>query len=188
MGRRWCGTLFVDVECYRTEKCIARPERTLILRPSVRYKRQSVRYVRTLHATVTRHRAGRGASARSIQRLRATRRAVESRAHRGRKRLAHRARDGRCPARPVGVTSSRFPACRRIEKKRENKPKTCVRACKDNPEMTIVHLTHDPFSFRISGPLAYTHARRFFGSPTFLCFSRKPGEKPFISYTPEPRR
>ena len=34
----------------------------------------------------------------SIQRLRATGRAVESRAHRGRKRLAHRARDGRCPA------------------------------------------------------------------------------------------
>ena len=39
-----------------------------------------------------------GASAHSKQRLRVTGRAVESRAHRGRKRLAHRARDGRCPA------------------------------------------------------------------------------------------
>ena len=74
-------------------------------------------------------------------------------------------------ARPVVVTPSRPSECGKIEKKRENMPKLCVRACKDNPEMKIVHLTHDPFSFRISGPLAYTHARRFFGSPTFFHFT-----------------
>ena len=52
------------------------------------------------------------------------------------------------------------------------KLKTCVRACKGNPELEIVHLTHDPISSRISGSLAYTHARRFFAySPVFFRFS-----------------
>ena len=30
------------------------------------------------------------------------------------------------------------------EKFYSKKPKTCVRACKGNPELEIVHLTHDP--------------------------------------------
>ena len=45
------------------------------------------------------------------------------------------------------------PACGKIEKKREDMPKLCVRACKDNPEMKIVHLTH--------GSILIPHQRSF---------------------------
>ena len=51
-----------------------------------------------------------------------------------------------------GGTLARPPCWRNVipcsraqknRKKQENMPKLCVRACKDNPEMKIVHLTHE---------------------------------------------